>query len=67
MAEKRFSDTLRRAVNGEHDAVNAILEQYMPLVNTYSFIDGKFDEDCRQYILERIVKQLPKFELRDKK
>ena len=61
MTEKRFSDILRSAVNGESGAVNTILEQYMPLVNSKCFVDGKFDEDCRQHILLHIAKNISKF------
>jgi hypothetical protein len=58
---KAFSEILRRAVDGERDAINEILLLYAPLIDRNSFVDGTFDEDCRQYIMLRIVKQLPKF------
>ena len=42
-------------------AVEALISLYMPLINRYSVIDGKFDDDCRQYILLHIVISLKKF------
>jgi len=59
---KRFSDVLRDARAGDHDAVMAILSRYMPLINKHSAVDGALDEDMRQYILTRVVQQLPKFD-----
>ena len=56
-----FSELLRRAVNGEAEAVDEILRLYMPLINRSSVVDGVFDEDCRQYILLRVVEQIGKF------
>ncbi len=34
---------------------------YMPLINRYSVIDGRLDEDCRQYILIHIALNIGKF------
>ena len=56
-----FSDLLRRAVDGEPEAVNEILRLYMPLINRNSVVDGIFDEDCRQYIMLRVAEQIGKF------
>jgi len=56
-----FSELLRRAVNGESEAVDEILRLYMLLINRNSVVDGVFDEDCRQYILIRVAEQIGKF------
>ena len=56
-----FSDLLRRAVDGEAEAVDEILRFYMPLINRNSVVDGVFDEDCRQYIMMRVAEQIGKF------
>jgi hypothetical protein len=61
MKNDSFAELLRRAVDGEPEAVNAILRLYMPLISRNSVVDGVFDEDCRQYILLRVVGQLGKF------
>ena len=62
MESRRFSETLRTAMYGEHDAVEAILSRYMPLISKESVLDGAIDEDLRQYILMRVIKQLPNFD-----
>jgi hypothetical protein len=58
---RAFSEILHRAIDGDRDAINQILLMYAPLIDRNSLVDGVFDEDCRQYIMLRIVKQLPKF------
>jgi len=64
MTRDSFSDLLRRAVNGEPEAVDEVLRLYMPLINRNSVVDGVFDEDCRQYILLRVAEQIGKFQTR---
>ncbi|MDM8200270.1 helix-turn-helix domain-containing protein [Fournierella massiliensis] len=52
---------LQRAISGDNSAIELILLMYMPIINRYSVIDGKFDDDCRQYILMHISLNLRKF------
>ena len=56
---KRFADLLSRAIDGDYDAVEEILEMYMPLINKHSRMYGYIDEDF--YIMLRIVKSISKF------
>ena len=58
---KQFSPLLLRAIAGSHDAIEEILEIYAPLIDHHSRIDGRIDEDCRQYILMRIAINISKF------
>ena len=58
---KSFSDLLTRAIAGDHDAIEDILEMYAPLINHHSRIYGNIDEDCRQYIMMRIAINISKF------
>ena len=62
MGSKPFSEVLRSAIAGEHDAVEAVLSRYMPLISRQSVLDGAIDEDLRQYILMRVIQQLPGFD-----
>ena len=61
MTNIEFRNILTAAVAGEHYALEIILEQYSPLINRYSVIDGKLDEDLRQYILMHIALNIGKF------
>ena len=63
MTNEKFRELLIRAQTGDNEAMTDILEQYIPLINKYSFINGKLDEDLRQNILLEIVKSIKKFVL----
>ena len=59
--DRKFSELLTKAVAGDHDAIEAILRMYEPLINQHSIIGKRIDEDCRQYILMRIAINISKF------
>lgn len=61
MTSKEFELTLQQAIDGDNDAIMRIIELYEPLINNNSIIDGKFDEDLKQFILLRLVKNIRKF------
>lgn len=63
MSAKVFRTTLMAAVNGSNEALADIIELYMPLINSRSYIYGELDEDLRQYILLHIFKNISKFSL----
>ena len=51
MRKAEFQEILAKAVAGSSDALEKILNMYMPLIEKHSIIDGKLDEDCKQHIL----------------
>ena len=61
MNRDEFRLTLLEAVSGSHEALEKILELYAPMINKYSVVDGKLDEDLRQYILIHIALNISKF------
>lgn len=61
MKPEEFRILLQGAVAGNHDDLEEILELYMPLINNASIINGKLDEDCRQYIMMHIALNISKF------
>lgn len=63
MTSNDFRQILQAAVAGEHSSLEKILEMYDPLITKYSCIDGKFDEDLKQYILIRIALKISKFNM----
>ena len=46
---------------GSHEALEKILNLYMPLINHNSVINGVLDEDCKQYIMIHIALNIGKF------
>lgn len=63
MRADEFRTTLLRATKGDNEALADIIEMYMPLINSHSYVDGKLDEDLRQYILLHLLKNISKFSL----
>ena len=59
-----FKVTLLEAIAGSHGAIEKIMKMYMPLIDSYSVIDGVLDEDCKQYIMIRIALYISKFRLK---
>lgn len=62
MESKRFTEILRSAIAGEPDALETILWRLLPTINARSKRHGRFDEDLRQYIIMRIIMEIPKFD-----
>lgn len=63
MTNNEFHSLLEAAVRGNSDALAAIFELYMPLINRLSRYDGHLDEDCRQYILIHIALHISEFRI----
>lgn len=63
MTKEEFRAALTKAVAGDTEALADIVEQYMPLINYYSYVDGKLDEDLRQSILLHILEKIPQFQI----
>lgn len=61
MKPEEFRLLLQGAVAGDQDALEDILEMYMPLINNASIINGELDEDCRQYIMMHVALNISKF------
>lgn len=61
MTSKEFELTLQQAIDGDNDAIMRIIELYEPLINNNSIIDGRFDEDLKQFILLRFIRKISKF------
>lgn len=63
MTADKFCRTLTEAIEGSNEALADIIELYMPLINRHSQVDGKLDEDLRQYILLHIFKKISNFSI----
>jgi DNA-directed RNA polymerase specialized sigma subunit len=61
METRKLSKVVRSAIAGDEASTEAVIARYMPLFNNSSKINGKYDEDLRQYILMRVIQTLPKF------
>lgn len=63
MTKSEFAEILTRATEGDHTALDRIFELYMPLIDKHSVVGGRFDEDCKQYIMFQIVLQITRFKI----
>lgn len=63
MTNEVFRETLTQAVAGNHEALEIILKQYEPLIRKHSYLNGKVDDDLRQYLLIHIALNIHKFPL----
>lgn len=61
MRKAEFQEILAKAVAGSSDALEKILNMYMPLIEKHSIINGKLDEDCKQHILLQVISSIYKF------
>lgn len=59
--KEEFRSTLTGAMAGCHDNLEQILELYMPLIDKYSYVNGRLDEDLKQYLMIHIALQIGKF------
>ena len=57
-----FNMLLKRAQQGNSEALEQILLLYKPLIDRYCRIDGYLDEDLQQLIIFRFYKNLKKFQ-----
>ena len=55
MTKSEFAEILTRATEGDHAALDNIFELYMPLIDKHSVVGGRFDEDCKQYIMFQVA------------
>ena len=63
MTPHEFRAWLTKAISGDNEALSKVLELYLPLINHASVINGRFDEDCREYIFMRLIDGIRKFKI----
>lgn len=61
MSKEEFHNVLTGAVTGCYEDVEQILELYMPLIDKHSYVNGRLDEDLKQYLMIHIALQIGKF------
>lgn len=61
MNKEEFRLILQTAVSGSHEALVLLFELFRPMIDKHSTVDGKLDEDLRQYILIHIALNISKF------
>ena len=61
MTKEEFRKVLTGAAAGTHSDLEVILQLYMPLIDSNSYLFGQLDEDLKQYLLMHIAINISKF------
>ena len=63
MNDEKFVLLLKNAVAGDDDSLFQIIKLYEKLMLKNSFVNGKFDEDCKAYIESNLIIAIKKFKI----
>ena len=61
MSNKELFNVIEKAVNGDTKSKFEILILFEPLINKESYIKGKFNQECKEYIEDRVFDNIEKF------
>lgn len=61
MKESAFEETLKKAISGDQASIYKILKEYEGLIVKNSIINGKFDEECKAVIEQKIIENIKNF------
>lgn len=59
--DTEFRELVEKAIAGDSDAIERLLLIYMPLIEHHSTIQDIYNEDCFQYLLLKVIKQISDF------
>jgi len=63
MNNEEFVLLLQKATKNDKDAIYEIIKMYEKLIYKHSYVNGKFDEDCRSYIIADVIAAIKKFKI----
>lgn len=58
-----YKDLLTQAKKGNHPAIEKLYERYYTLLRSYSFVNGRFDEDLFQVQVIEFLIAVSKFRM----
>ena len=61
ITDKEFVKILQNAVNGNIEEIYKIIEIYEGLILKHSVVNGTYNQECRDYTEDRIIKEIKKF------
>ena len=61
ISNKELFAIIERAVDGDVKAKFEILILFDPLIRNESYIKGKFNQDCKEYIEDKLFESIEKF------
>ena len=63
MESEEFKTILSKAILGDKESAEVLLKFYEPMITRFSYINGKVDQDLKQYLMLHIVNNIAKFDL----
>lgn len=63
MNDDEFVFLLQKATQNDKSAIYEIIKLYEKLIIKNSFVNGKFDEDCKAYIESNLINAIRKFKI----
>ena len=63
MSDKEFVLLIQKATQNDKTAIYEIIRQYEKLIYKYSYVNGKFDEDCKAHIELNLIVAIRKFKI----
>ena len=61
MSNRELFEVIEKAVNGDVKAKFEILIIFEPLINSESYIKGIFSQECKDYVIDRLLIEIKKF------
>ena len=61
MSNRELFEIIEKAVNGNVKSKFEILILFDPLIKNQSYIRGKVNQDCKEYIEDRLFESIEKF------
>lgn len=52
---------IRKAMNGNLEATFKLILQYENLINEKCIIDDKFSQECKDYVVDHLIKRIKNF------
>jgi len=52
---------INSALDGNTSATFELILHFEPLINKHSKINGRFEQECKDYIIDNLLKQIKKF------
>jgi len=67
MNDDEFVLLLQKAMENDTSAIYEIIKLYEKLIYKNSYVNGRFDEDCKAYIESKLITAIKKFKVIEKK
>ena len=61
ISDKEFITILEKAVNGDIENIYKIIKIFEGTIINNSIINGRYNQECRDYIEDKIIEQIQKF------